>query len=144
MTDHRFDSSLVSGYLDGELTQQDAQRVRIHLEDCAKCRTLAQELTTMKEATMSTRFRTPSDHQWDETATSPLTGGLRRVGWLLAIVWLAFTTGYGIWQVVEEADDIWGLVVAFGMWVGLGMVFFSVAVDQVRRSKNDRYRSVRK
>ena len=39
--DHGFDEALISGYLDGELTQGDAQRVRVHLEDCAVCQRTA-------------------------------------------------------------------------------------------------------
>ena len=33
-----FDGALLSGFLDGALTQADEQRVRVHLEDCETCR----------------------------------------------------------------------------------------------------------
>ena len=53
-TQHGFDEALISGYLDRELTQGEAQRVRLHLEDCAECRSLADEITRLREATMAT------------------------------------------------------------------------------------------
>ena len=52
---HEFDETSISGYLDGELTQRDDQRVRLHLEDCAECRAIADGMRKMKEATMMKR-----------------------------------------------------------------------------------------
>ena len=100
MTDHspcRFDDTLISGHLDGELTQAAEQRVSIHLEDCSHCRTLLGDLQEMREATMSTEFQRPDDDQWDERprgTTSLLTRG---TGWVLAAVWLrgSSATAYG-------------------------------------------------
>ena len=51
-TPHDFDEALISGYLDGELTQGEAQRVRVHLEDCVECRKTADRLGQIKEATI--------------------------------------------------------------------------------------------
>ena len=43
-----FDSILLSGYVDGELTQADAQQVRVHLEQCPRCRGLMSNLQKKK------------------------------------------------------------------------------------------------
>ena len=43
-TQHQFDEALLSGYLDSELTQGDEQRVRLHLEGCAACKSEIEEL----------------------------------------------------------------------------------------------------
>ena len=144
MTDHRFDQHLISGYLDGELTQQDTQRVRIHLEDCPECKALAAELKAVKEATMSTTFHVPKDDQWDESPRSPVTRWLQRIGWVVALVWLTVTVAYGVWQVTRDVENLWELVLVFGLWAGLGLVFVAVAVDQIGKRKNDKYRSVQK
>ena len=56
-----FDEALISGYVDGTLVQGDAQRVQIHLEDCASCRALVDEITSVRETTISSAFATPAD-----------------------------------------------------------------------------------
>ena len=61
-----FDEALLSGHLDGALVQGDEQRVRVHLEDCGTCRTLVEELAEVREATMSSTFNIPGDHEWSE------------------------------------------------------------------------------
>ena len=61
--DRKFDEALLTGYLDGALTQADDQRVRIHLEECADCRRLSDELRELRETTMTTRFELPADDQ---------------------------------------------------------------------------------
>ena len=40
---------MLSGYIDGELTQQARQRVRLHCETCATCRKELETLTDMRE-----------------------------------------------------------------------------------------------
>ncbi len=83
-----FDETLISGHLDGELTQAAEQRVSVHLEDCAQCRGLLVELQTMREATMSTEFSRPADDQWDERPRTAASFLARGTGWVLAVVWL--------------------------------------------------------
>ena len=81
----RFSEELLSGYLDGALTQGEDQRVRLHLEDCAACRALYAELRTMRETTMKTRFVLPADDQWDERPRSSLSRLFRGTGWTLTV-----------------------------------------------------------
>jgi len=88
-----FDQSMISGHLDGELTQAAAQRVRLHLEQCGHCNALFKELQIMREAAMSTRFVEPSDDQWDERPHSVSSRFSRSLGWLLTVVWLATVAG---------------------------------------------------
>lgn len=66
-TPHEFDEAILSGYLDGELTQGDEQRVRLHIEHCAGCGIVIDELRKLREATMNSNFQVPDDTQWDET-----------------------------------------------------------------------------
>ena len=145
MTDHhRFDQTLISGYIDGELTQADDQRVRIHLEDCPDCRRIADDLTRMKEATMTTEFQVPEDTQWDESPRGAASGFLRNFGWLIAVVWLIGIVGYAIWQIATETEELLEVVLVFGLWLGFGLVLLSALVDRLRIRKTDPYRRVEK
>lgn len=147
MTDHspcRFDDTLISGHLDGELTQAAEQRVSIHLEDCSHCRTLLGDLQEMREATMSTEFQRPDDDQWDERprgTTSLLTRG---TGWVLAAVWLAGVIGYGLWAFWQSSANIIERLLVFGGLSALALLFISVVFDRISSSRTDRYREVEK
>lgn len=141
---HRFDEALISGYLDGELTQGDEQRVRIHLEDCTDCRNVAYEMRRIKEATMTTEFQAPDDTQWDETPRGSVSGFLHNFGWMIALAWLVAIIGYGIWQAVTDVENLWEVVLVFGLWLGFGLVFLSVLIDRVRTFKTDPYRRIEK
>ena len=142
--EHGFDEALISGYLDGELTQGEEQRVRLHLEDCGECSRLAGELTRIREATMSTSFAVPDDRQWDETPRGGFSRVMRNSGWLILVGWIVGLSAYGIWHLVTDTENLVENLIAFSMFLGFGLVFFSVLVDRIKTWKTDRYRRVEK
>lgn len=139
-----FDESFISGYIDGQLTQADDQRVRIHLEDCATCRALEDELVELREVTMGTEFNKPPDDQWNELPQSGGSTLIRGLGWTLAIAWMLIMTGWGLWLSWSEAESHMLRFLIFG---GLGatvLLFLSVLLDRLCAAKTDPYREVRK
>ena len=139
-----FDEALLSGYLDDALVQRDEQRVRLHLEDCATCRTLVEELATVREATMSSTFETPRDHEWPEM---PRTGAGRLaygLGWPLVIAWGALFGGYALWELWTETDILLEQLILVGGVSGFGLLFLRVLLDRLDAMKTDRYREVQK
>ena len=141
---HGFDEALLSGYLDGELTQGEEQRVRLHLEDCAECRTTTDELQKLRKATMETSMNIPNDTQWDEAPRGGLSTFLGSFGWLIAVAWVIGLAGYGIWQVATNSQNLFEAVVVFGLWLGFGLVFLSVLIDRLKTRKTDPYRRIEK
>ena len=141
---HDFDEALISGYLDDELTQGEAQRVRVHLEGCAECSATADEVRKIKEATLTTEFRIPEDTQWDEAPRTGMSGVFRSLGWLIGGVWLAVTAGFVVWQVATESENLLEAVIVFGFWLAAGLVLLSVLIDRLQTRKTDRYRRIQK
>lgn len=139
-----FPEELLSGRLDGELTQQEDQRVRLHLEDCAACRRTYEELLELREASMTTPFSTPPDSQWDERPRSPGSGLLRGAGWALLIVWLVALAAFGLWQWLTHPATLWERFLVFAGASGVVLLFLSVLLDRLRDAKTDRYREVEK
>jgi len=140
----RFDQTLLSGHLDGELTQGDEQRVRIHLEDCADCRAHYEELKQLREATMTTHLDPPRDLQWDERPRGHLSGLSRGFGWLILIVWAAGTAGFALWQLATEPEAFAEKLIVFGGLFGVGLLFVSILIDRLRSARTDPYREVKK
>ncbi len=141
---HRFDEALISGYLDGELTQGDDQRVRLHLEDCTECRNIAGQMRKLKEATMTSEFQVPEDTQWDEKPRGSVSGFLSRFGWMIAIAWVVAIIGFVIWQVATDTENLLEAVLVFGLWLGFGLVFLSVLIDRLKTYRTDPYRRIEK
>jgi anti-sigma factor RsiW len=54
-----FPEELLSGYIDGALTRQEEERVRIHLERSPEARALTAELTELRRAIGATRSAPP-------------------------------------------------------------------------------------
>lgn len=137
-----FDQALLSGALDHELTQRDAQRVRLHLEDCAACRAVFAEMQQLREVTMTTRVDEPRDIQWDESPRTTVSAVSRRLGWLIALIWLAGTTGFALWQLAISPEDLAPKLIVFGGLFGGALLFASVLLDRLRDARTDRYRGV--
>lgn len=137
-----FDEALMSGYLDGALVQGDAQRVRLHLEDCAACRSLVDELTAMREATMSSVFESPRDLEWSEAPRSEASSLARILGWPIVSAWIALVVGYGLWQSWQETENLVEQLMLAGGVSGFGLLFLGVLLDRLKARKTDRYREV--
>lgn len=140
----RFDEALLSGYLDGVLTQGDAQRVRVHIEDCGDCRETVEELAMIRRTAMSTEFKVPEDDQWDERPRGAGSGLAFSVGWLMLLLWSVGVAGFAIAEAWQSTQG-WGeRLLAFGGISGVALLFLSVAIDRLKSRRTDRYRRIEK
>lgn len=144
VTQPPFDEALLSGYLDGELTQAEAQRVRIYLEDHAPAREMVDDMRRLRQAARGTRFKVPPDTQWDERPRGPVSSLLRLLGWVALLASGASVLGFGAWQLAVGPFAAFAKVIAFGLLFGVGSLFVSVLVDRLRASATDRYGRVEK
>ncbi len=142
---HGFDEVLISGYLDGELTQGDEQRVRIHLENCGDCARVADDLRRMKEATMTTAFQAPEDTQWDETPRNGLSRSLQFLGLALFALWAVGLAGALAWQASTDAESVrFEALLGLAPVVAIALIVASALADRWQTRKTDPYRKVQK
>ncbi len=139
-----FDDALLSGYIDRELTQAGAQRVRLHLEDCAACRAILDELSGLRSASRSTPFVPVPDDQWDERPRGTLSLVARRLGWGIVVAWLVVLAGLGVWELLVAPGSLGVKLLAAAAVGGPALLGVSVLVDRLRALPTDRYRSVLK
>ena len=57
---------MLSGYIDGELTQQQEQRVRIHCESCRDCAEELEQLEELRREVGRSRLSPLSEDIWRE------------------------------------------------------------------------------
>lgn len=142
-----FPEELLSGRLDGELTQAEDQRVRLHLEDCPPCHRLYTELRTMREAAVSTEFPVPDrveDLSAEERPLTPASRVLRRVGWALLAVYALTIPVLWFGKSLTLHEDVMVWVLLGSSLGGFGLLLLSVLLDRIRSAKTDRYRRVKK
>ena len=139
-----FDEALLSGYVDRALVQRDGQRVRVHLEHCAACRAVVEDLLAVREATMTSTFETPRDDEWSETPRTESSRLLVGLGWPLVTAWAVLMAGYALWGSWQETDDLVEQLLLLGGATGFGLLFFGVLLDRLKAAKTDRYREVHK
>jgi predicted anti-sigma-YlaC factor YlaD len=140
----QLDEELISGYLDNELSQGFAQKVRIHLEDCSDCRDLYNGLKELREVSMTTRFAEPTDKQWDERPQSMTSAGTRWLGLTMLISWLVVVIGFGLWQLWQAPQSVMERVSIFGGLSAVALLFISVLIDRIKSARNDPYRGVQR
>ena len=139
-----FDEALLSGYVDGALVQRDEQRVRVHVEHCATCRAVVEDLRAVREATMASMFETPRDDEWSEAPRTESSRLLVGLGWPLATAWAVLLAGYALWGIWQETENLVGRLLLLGGVTGFGLLFLGVLLDRLKAAKTDRYREVRK
>ena len=139
-----FDEALLSGYVDRALVHRDGQRVRVHLEHCAECRAVVEDLQATREATMTSTFETPPDDEWPETPRTESSRLLVGLGWPLVTAWGVLLTGYVLWGIWQETANLVGRLLLLGGVTGFGMLFLGVLLDRLNAAKTDRYREVHK
>lgn len=140
----RFNETLLSGYLDGELTQAEAQRVRLHLEDHPEARALLAEMRRIRNAQLDTGFRLPQDQEWKEIPRTSLSRASRWLGWVGLVTSGLSVLLYGLWKFTTSAEPVGEKVVVFGILGGFALLLLSVALDRWAVAKTDRYGRVEK
>lgn len=137
-----FDETLLTGHLDGALPQSQAQRVRLHLEDCPTCRSLIEEMTALRETALSTHFVQPKEDRWPELPQTRASWLGRFTGWTLLIAWLLVVSGLALWNFISQTGDPLEIFLVLGLPGAFALLFLSVLIDRLRDLENDRYRGI--
>ena len=135
----------LTGYLDGELTQQDRQPVENHLRTCEKCGKILAELRKAKEATRSLEMVQPQEEDWERMESHILERLGQGLGWSILLVWLIVTAAYSLYQYGTSPDEpFFEKVLVFSLFLGIGLLFLSVLSQRLRERQTDRYKGVLK
>lgn len=135
---------LLSGYIDGELTQQDAQRVRLHCESCNECSRALDELRELRESIGKSNLSNVSQDTWRESMNDTSVKATRGIGWLLFIGGIMIGAGIGVYEFIINAESMTLLekLLAGGIYGGLLLLFISVLRQRLIERKTDRYKDV--
>jgi anti-sigma factor RsiW len=134
---------LLSGYLDGELTQQQQQRVEVHRDACTECKTSLEELRALRESIGKARLSEVGQDVWREMMNEPVTRTSRSIGWLLLIGGVLIAMGIGLVAfVLDSSLSVVEKLVAAAIYGGLALLFYSVLRQRLIERKTDKYKDV--
>ena len=134
---------LLSGYIDGELTQQVRQRVEIHCDACDECRSLRDELLVLRRKVAGADLSPVGEDKWREMMDDGTVRTTRGVGWILLVGGLLVA---GLVGVVAFATDpsVGGFekLIVFAIYGGLAALLVSVLRQRLIERKSDKYKDV--
>ncbi|MEM7362629.1 MAG: zf-HC2 domain-containing protein [Pseudomonadota bacterium] len=141
-SEHDLDE-LLSGYLDGELTQQQRQRVDVHLAQSEEYRERLARLKEVRSRLGDARLSSKDNDYWRENMNDPVTKVTEGIGWLLFVGALLILSGMGIYAFVIESDmGLLEKLLVSAIYLGLGILFFSVLRQRLIERKTDKYKDV--
>ena len=148
---------LISGYLDGELTQSDRQRVDLILEDCEQCSLAFAEMKKLRKGVGSLFFDQLTETEKSNMTKNATSGAGSNLGQFLAITGLILVYGVGAcwlsWELITDAKfadtgdakDKVPMFIRFGLPTligGVGILFFTVLFQRLKAAKTDKYTDV--
>jgi hypothetical protein len=135
---------LLSGFVDGELTQQQRQFVRLHCEECDECREILSNLYELRERVGKASLSETGQDQWRETMKDDnIVQTTRGIGWLLFIAGLLFVAGIGLVGFIFSDEISIGVkLILVAVYGGLATLFFSVLRQRLIERKTDKYKDV--
>ena len=134
---------LLSGYIDGELTQQDRQRVQVHCEQCRTCRDELAQIRSMRERVNSSRLSEVGEDRWRETMEDTTVKATRGIGWLIFIGGILLAVGLFVVEMFNSASmSTTEKIIIGGIYGGLLLLFISVLRQRLIERKTDRYKDV--
>lgn len=134
---------LLSGYIDGELTQQERQRVEIHCGNCSDCDSDLADLRALREQVGKSRLSELGEDIWREQMGDTTVKMTRGIGWLMFIGGIFVIAGYGIYEFVIDTSMALGVKLLFlAIYGGLAALFISVLRQRLIERKTDKYKDV--
>jgi hypothetical protein len=139
---------MISGYLDGELTQGDRQKVELILDDCQTCQENLKEMKQLRQHVGGITYTKMTESEKNRMS-GEVTGSVgASVGQILILGGFVVLYGRGIFYLLRDLIEN-GDAPAFirigvpALFLGLGVLFFTVLFQRIRASKTDRYKNVR-
>ena len=142
LTDEHVGARL-SGLLDGELTQQERQRVELHCDTCEACRNELEELKAIRQRVGKGRLSDLDQGVWRELMGDMTVRTSRTIGWLLLVGGILAAVGLGVYEIVFNSSvSLFEKIIVAAIYLGMAGLFFSVLRQRLIERKTDKYKDV--
>ena len=135
--------ALLSGFIDGELTQQQRQFVTLHCDRCETCSVELDRLRAVRERVKNASLSETGEDKWRETMDDSSVQVTRGIGWLIFIIGLLAVAGVGLVGFIFTNDLSIGMKLIFvAIYGGLALLLISVLRQRLIERKTDKYKDV--
>jgi len=133
----------LSGYLDGELTQQESQQVRLHIESCESCQQLHTELLSLQKDIKAIHSDGGEEAALEKVMNDLGAKQTQQWGWMLVIIASALMVIYSFYGFIIDNDMTSFEKIMFSL-LGIGgvLLFISVVRQRIIASKTDKYKDI--
>lgn len=133
----------LSGYIDGELTQQERQRVEIHCDACTDCKRQLDEFRELQQQVGAARLSEFGDDKWREMMDDPTVRVSRGIGWLLLIGAALVVGGIVVYTFITDPTiGTTERLLIGAVYGGMAALFISVLRQRLIERKTDKYKDV--
>lgn len=133
----------LSGYIDGELTQQERQRVDVHCDACPQCRQQLDDLRELRQQVGSARLSELGDDKWREMMDDTTVRVSRGIGWLLLIGAALAVAGIAVFTIITDPTiGTYERLLITAVYGGMAALFISVLRQRLIERKTDKYKDV--
>lgn len=134
---------LLSGYIDGELTQQQRQSVEVHCGDCSACSDELDELSALRADIGAATLSQYGEDTWRETMNDTTVQASRGIGWLLLAGGILVCAGIAVIAfLTDPAIELRAKIIAGAVYGGIALLFISVLRQRLIERKTDKYKDV--
>ena len=133
----------LSGYIDGELTQQQRQRVEIHCSQNEKAQALLEELQALRSDVGNATLSQYGEDKWRESMDDMGVQVSRGIGWVMLIIAALGVGGVLVYGFLTDPSLGWfAKLVIGGFYTGLAVLLGSVIRQRLIERKTDKYKDV--
>ena len=134
---------MLSGYVDGELTQQQRQLVTIHCRDCEQCQQDLDDLKALRERVAGSKLSEIGEDKWRESMPETGVQNTRSIGWILFLGGLLVIVSIAVVGFLFSDEISAGMkLLIVAIYGGLGLLFVSVLRQRLIERKTDKYKDV--
>ena len=135
---------MITGYLDGELSSDQAQRLQSHLSTCQDCTRELANLRDLKENLAMIKFKEPTDAELERYWKSVYNRLERGLAWILFSAGAIIVLCYGGFKLIEQVikDPNIALLFKIGLTAlvfGAVILFVSLLRERLTVRKVDKY-----
>ena len=140
---------MLSGYIDGELTDEEKVDLERHLKSCTECTAELEAFQKLKEVTGAMKYADVPEYVWENYWSGIYKRFERGIGWILLSIGAIILLGFGGYSLISDfflnPEEPLLLKLAIGAG-GLGFIVLLVSTIRERlfAYNRDRYKEIQR
>ncbi|GAC21127.1 anti-sigma factor family protein [Paraglaciecola arctica] len=133
----------ISGFLDGELSQQESQRVSVHLSQCESCSQTYEQLKQIQGAVSQAYYPNMEQQKMNAVLQDLTSKRMFDFAWFAIVSGVLISVVFGVYHFwLDSSIPLYSKVVMSLIWGGGIGLFLTVLRQRLIISKTDKYNKV--